>query len=249
MSASLHDLATADSLLVVSDFDGTIAGFSTDAYDVPVNAEAVNALQELAALPNTHVAVLSGRHLEGLHKVCHLQPPVMFSGSHGAESDVDGVVLTEEMAAKLSDIEDRLAPLIAAQPLAFVEAKPFQRVLHVAKLATSDDAAAKQLLARAVALDHTGMSMIVGKNIVEFSVANVNKGTWIAATIERLQPSRALFLGDDTTDEDGFLALRPQDLGVKVGEGETAATMRIADTAAVGKLFSELLEQRRLSLD
>ena len=111
------------------------------------------------------------------------------------------------------------------------------------------DAAAKQLLARAVALDHAGMSMIVGKNIVEFSVANVNKGTWIAATIERLQPSRALFLGDDTTDEDGFLALRPQDLGVKVGEGETAATMRIADTAAVGKLFSELLEQRRLSLD
>ncbi|GAB2518636.1 Trehalose-6-phosphate phosphatase [Corynebacterium atrinae] len=249
MTASLHDLAAAESLLVISDFDGTIAGFSTDAYDVPVNQEAVNALQELAALPNTHVAVLSGRHLAGLHQVCHLQPPVMFSGSHGAESDVDGVVLTEEMAARLSDIEDRLAPLIAAQPLAFVEAKPFQRVLHVAKLAASDEAAAKQLLARAVALEHPGMSMIVGKNIVEFSVADVNKGTWIAATIKRLQPTRALFLGDDTTDEDGFLALRPQDLGVKVGEGETAATMRIADTVAVGNLFSELLEQRRLSQD
>ena len=73
----LPRLATADSLLIVTDFDGTLAGLSTDIYDVPVDADSLAALTRLAGLPDTHVAVLSGRHLDGLRQVCHLQPPAM----------------------------------------------------------------------------------------------------------------------------------------------------------------------------
>ncbi|AKK06921.1 hypothetical protein CMUST_13135 [Corynebacterium mustelae] len=41
----LYSLAATDYLLVVSDFDGTLAGFSTDMYDVPINQDAVAALK------------------------------------------------------------------------------------------------------------------------------------------------------------------------------------------------------------
>lgn len=54
-----------------------------------------------------------------------------------------------------------------------------------------------------------------------------------------------VFLGDDTTDEDGFAALnQPPDLGVKVGEGATQAALRVPDIAAVTEFLEELAAAR-----
>ena len=237
----IKDLATADRLLVVSDFDGTLAGHSTDIYRVPVNRDSLAALTRLAGLPGTHVAVLSGRHLEGLTQVCTLCDPVVLAGSHGAESS-HGVELTDEMRAHLDHLTAQLEPIMAGTPGALVEHKPFQRVAHVA--AVADREVAAELLARAAGIDAGGARVTPGKNIIEFSVADVTKGTWIAAEIGRLSPDRALFLGDDRTDEDGFHALRPQDLGVKVGEGDTAAAMRVDGLPDVARVLTELADAR-----
>lgn len=237
----IKDLATADRLLVVSDFDGTLAGHSTDIYRVPVNLDSLAALTRLAGLPGTSVAVLSGRHLEGLTRVCALGGPVVLAGSHGAESS-HGVQLTDRMREQLDHLTAQLEPLMADTPGALVEHKPFQRVAHVA--AVADREVAARLLAQAEAIDPDGARMTHGKNIIEFSVADVTKGTWIAAEIDRLSPDRAIFLGDDRTDEDGFRALRPQDLGVKVGEGDTAAALRVDGLPDVARILTELADAR-----
>ena len=71
-------------LLVVSDFDGTLAGFDPDPYAVRAHPDSVAALRELAEMPGTTVGVLSGRHVAGLQRVCPLPAPVMMVGSHGA---------------------------------------------------------------------------------------------------------------------------------------------------------------------
>lgn len=244
MTPSLTDLATTERLLVISDFDGTIADLSTNKYAVPINQDSVAAINRLAALPSTQAAVLSGRHLEGLAKVLSLREPVIVAGSHGSESLEHGVLLTAEMREQLTYVEDQLAPIMASYPLAHVEDKPFQRVAHVAELAAIDPAAAAELLERVSAIDPRGARMTTGKNIIEFSVSDATKGTWISAEVARQQPTRTVFLGDDTTDEDGFLALGPDDLGVKVGDGATAAALRLADTAAVGDFLTQLADAR-----
>lgn len=245
--AALTRLVEAERLLVVSDFDGTLAGFSPDIYAVPVNLESVAALTRLAGLPDTHVALLTGRHLEGLSRVCQLQPPVVLAGSHGSESAEHAVPLTEGMRAKLAEVEARLAGF-ASHPATSIEHKPFQRVAHAAALASTDQAAADELLEGVSSIDVPGVRVTRGKNIVEFSVSDATKGTWLAAEIERVRPTVALFIGDDVTDEDGFRALRAGDVGVKVGEGDTAATERIADIPAVAELLTSLADARAARL-
>ncbi|QGU05522.1 trehalose-phosphatase [Corynebacterium comes] len=245
--ATIARLATAEKLLVVSDFDGTLAGFSPDIYAVPVNLDSVAALTRLAGLPDTHVALLTGRHLEGLAEVCPLVAPVVLAGSHGSESAEHAVALTDSMLEKLSAVEEQLAEF-ASHPVVYIEYKPFQRVAHAAALASTDQAAADSLLDAVMSIDIPGVRVTRGKNIVEFSVSEATKGTWLAAEIERVQPTVAVFIGDDATDEDGFRSLREGDVGVKVGEGETAATERIADIPAVAELLTSLADARAAHL-
>ena len=77
LDATLAAVAATPRLLVVSDYDGTLAEFNTDAYAVSTNPTAERALKELAALPDTEVAILSGRHTEGL-KSPALMRPILF---------------------------------------------------------------------------------------------------------------------------------------------------------------------------
>lgn len=244
MTIPIADLATTDRLLVVVDFDGTLADLDPDIYAVPVNYEACAALARLAGLPDTVVTVLSGRHIAGLKQVCPLRAPVNLAGSHGAESDTGGAVLTQDMRAHLARIENQLAPVIASHPKASLEVKPFQRVVHVAEIAREDPAAAQEILERAVEIDHGGAQITHGKNVVEFSAVQLTKGTFLKAERTRHEATRTIFIGDDVTDEHGFRALGEGDVGVKVGEGETAATERIADTAAVAGLLTDLADAR-----
>ena len=65
------------------------------------------------------------------------------------------------------------------------------------------------------------------------------------AALQRLRDAHGstgvLYVGDDVTDEDAFAVLRPQDVGVKVGGGETLAGYRVADPAAVRDLLHLLV--------
>ena len=54
-----------------------------------------------------------------------------------------------------------------------------------------------------------------------------------------------LFAGDDTTDEDALRSLQSQDLGIHVGDGETAARVSVPDIPAMAATLAELADQRR----
>ena len=238
-------LASAEHLAVVSDFDGTLAGFARNAYDVRPEQRSLDALACLAALPHTTAAVLSGRHLDGLKRVCPLREPVLFGGSHGAESSWEESSLSPEMKAHLAKKEEELKEIIARHPGAKLEVKPFQRVLHLRALELQDPDAAAAAYAEGAALSADGFPKTEGKCVVEFSATQATKGTWIEKLRQRVGATAVVFLGDDTTDEDGFAVLnQPLDLGVKVGEGDTQAALRLPDIAAVTEFLEELASAR-----
>lgn len=252
---ALDHLANVEALLVCMDFDGTICPLGTDAYTVTPDPRAISALEALAELPGTDVAILSGRHLDGLRRVCPLGPPVTLVGSHGAEPASGGPELSEDERAYLDDIHHQLEQLISGLPGTFVETKPYQRVLHVVKLAASDPEAAAALLQRAMELPTHGRPVTPGHDILEFSAVDITKGSWLAT--EKTNYAATLFAGDDVTDETALAVLdtRPgADVGVKVRAADAATTADIADTAAnyqlssvkeVAAFLTDLAEARR----
>ena len=57
-------------------------------------------------------------------------------------------------------------------------------------------------------------------------------------------PQGVLFAGDDVTDEDAFAVLGPDDVGIKVGDGHTAAQYRVADPDELAAVLVRFLELR-----
>ncbi len=71
-----------------------------------------------------------------------------------------------------------------------------------------------------------------------------DKGSAVSRLATTVHADVTVFVGDDETDEDVFTRLGPDDLGVKVGEGPSAAVARVADTVTVQLLLAHLLQLR-----
>lgn len=231
---SVRTIARADRLLVCLDFDGTLAELNPDPYAVQIHPLAAEAVRALAATPGTEVAILTGRHLEGLRRVLPDLGAVTLVGSHGAEP---GPPLSDADLAYLEVIQARLEEI--AQPPAYVEVKPFQRVLHVAPV--NDPAAARAMLEEALAVP-TDRPVTEGKNVVEFSAVEITKGSWLARHKKNFDAT--FFAGDDDTDETAMAVLGEHDMGVKVGAKPSLAHHRVDGVAQCAALLAELAKER-----
>jgi trehalose 6-phosphate phosphatase len=172
-------------------------------------------------------------------------------GSHGSEPDADwadeipvGVaVLREEIALELERIASSL-------PGSWVEHKPTSAALHYR---TCDPKPAAKAIAAARSLPERidelrGAIVKNGKCVVELCALPIDKGWALARLMARLHASATVFVGDDDTDEDAFAVLSDHDLGVKVGDGATRASLRIADVVSVELLLAHLLQLRTAHL-
>jgi trehalose 6-phosphate phosphatase len=235
-------------LLVALDFDGVLSPIvpvPSDARPLPESAAAVRALAEA---PDTHVVLVSGRGLADLAAVSGFGPPVLMVGSHGGEFgpgllDGDTPLLTEEQQALKEKLTLALTDLVGGAAGVTLEHKPAGLAVHVRNAAPE---VGEQVLdaVRRGPVTWDGVDAIEGKSVIDLAVLQVSKGTAVDALRERFG-ARVFFAGDDTTDETVFTRLRPGDVGVKVGEGDTAAAHRVADPAELATVLAELTSRRR----
>lgn len=250
LSDALTQLAGVPRLLVALDFDGTLAP-TVDHPDDARASDGVNeAISQLVSAPGTWVALVSGRALGSLINVAHAPAEIALVGSHGAEFRIDGSDTMAALAEDEREVHDKLcaaiADIAARYDGAMAENKPAGCALHT-RLSSRDDALAAEAEALSVIQSMTGGELIShrrGKDILEFTVRHADKGTAVATLRKHFAADAVLFIGDDVTDEDAFLVLRDGDVGVKVGDGATAARHRIADPDAVKDLLTTFADVR-----
>jgi trehalose 6-phosphate phosphatase len=244
---AVHRLAATPRLLVALDFDGVLAPI----VPVPGNARplpaAVAAIRALAALPDTTVTLLSGRGLADLATVSGFSAPVQLIGSHGGEfADRDGAgsMLDDAAHERLHRLSTELRELVADTPGVTLEDKPAGIAVHV-RNAEREVAARVLDGVRAGPASRPGVVSTPGKEVLDLAVLEVSKGAALDRLRSRIDADAVLFAGDDITDETAFTRLRPGDVGVKVGSGDTAAEHRVPDPPAVAALLETLLTARR----
>jgi trehalose 6-phosphate phosphatase len=240
LARALTEAATVRRLLVTSDFDGTLAPIVNNPADARPLAEAATALVELADLPDTTAALISGRALETLHELSAMPSTVQLVGSHGAEfasgftHDIDRDLL--------QTINDQLAAIAAELPGVAVELKPASVALHVRNASTEDGKAALAAARKAAA--SWDAQATEGKAVLEFAVISTDKGEAVDILRDQHNADVVVFFGDDVTDEKAFRRLRDGDIGVKVGPGDTLAAFRIDTPDDVAAALEFLLDAR-----
>ena len=127
-----------------------------------------------------------------------------------------------------------------------LERKAAAVVLHTRDVDRSA-AAAATAAAIEVGRRHPGVHVMPGKEVVELSVSAADKGSAVTHLAGVSSSDATLYVGDDTTDERAFAALRPSsgDLTVKVGADETVAAHRLPEPEAVVELLEQFVEARR----
>lgn len=245
LHAALGQLARSPRLLVSSDYDGVLAPIVADPAAARPLPGAISALRQLAELPGTAVALISGRSRADLAERSGLSGEsgeVRLVGGHGAEL-AEGLHLTAEQAALHQRLARALAELVARHQGVWLESKPASLVVHT-RPATPEVATAARSAAMAGPGSWPGVTAGTGKEVVELSVVPTDKGTALTTLRKQTAADAVVFLGDDVTDENAFAVLGDGDVGVKVGEGPTRARFRVPDPPAALRVLELLLAAR-----
>ncbi|MFJ5699365.1 trehalase-like domain-containing protein [Arthrobacter sp. NPDC093139] len=240
----LKILARTPGLLVACNYGGTLCaaeGISTET--LPLGGAAI-ALRALAALPNTHAAVISGRSLRDLAAVSRLPAEVHLVGSHGAEFDMGfahGLSLATESV--LQQANQALLESIGAYKGISIERKPVAVSVHTRPAAPEIVAEAAQKaeeVAKAL-----GLFFIVDGSVLDLSVVEPSKADALEHLRSRLGVSAALYAGDAVSDEFAMATLRGPDMGLWVGELPSQAKHRLRDPESFARVLAILFELRR----
>ena len=224
------------------DFDGTLVDLAPTPESVKVPPGLVALLLALQAQLGGALAIVSGRKLDDLdqflaplqlptaaeHGACYRPQPTDSRSAHPAVQM--RLIVLPDFHARVPEV----FALAARHPGLQLEVKSACLALHY-RHAPELETQAHQVMQQALA-QLPDMALMAGKRVFEIKPAHVSKGQAIRDLMQHppFAGRRCVFVGDDVTDEAGFLAVHALGGdGVKVGTGASAAASRITSPAAV----------------
>ncbi len=222
------------------DVDGTLLEIAARPELVQVPDGLPSLINRLSAAHGGALALISGRPLAQLDRL--FQPwQGAAAGLHGLERRrADGILdclVDDEGAAALDRLRPKFAAIVADGSGLILEDKGGTLAIHYR--ATPQREPEIRAVAEAFHREMASvLRLITGKMVVEFQPRSVDKGRAVAAFLAEppFLGRRPVFVGDDTTDEDGFAEIRRRGgVAVRVGPlgGATAANYRLPSVEAV----------------
>jgi trehalose 6-phosphate phosphatase len=229
---TLPDLRNPDRLALFLDFDGTIVAIANRPDDVRLNPETREALADLNGLLAGALAIVTGRDIATVDRF--LAPlRLSIAGVHGLmRRDAQGHTYAAVVDSGLpTAIERAVSPLLEKHPGLLVERKYGALALHYRGYPELEQASIEAM--ESVLGEFREIEVKRGKMVVEVKAIGGNKGAAIADFLNEkpFAGRRAVFAGDDVTDEDAFVLVNARGgISIKVGPGTTLATYRAAGT-------------------
>jgi trehalose 6-phosphate phosphatase len=223
--------------LLAFDFDGTLAPIVEDRGAAALRRE-TRALLRAAALLYP-CAVISGRARADVAARLDGVPLVGVVGCHGAEPGFGPLdrTLERRVASWGGALEGALRGCVGVE----IEDKRFGIAIHYRRARVWRDAE-RRALAAAGALP--GATVLRGRAVVNVLPREApTKGDAVAALCERLGARRAVYVGDDRTDEAAFRSDAVA-LPIKIGAGPSAAAHWLPDQSRVDDLLRALVRAR-----
>lgn len=229
MSIALHQdvraafferLRTAAPRVLLLDYDGTLAPFTSDrdhAFPYPGIPELVSRIIRIG----TRVVLISGRPATQLLFLSGIHPHPEIWGSHGLERLLtDGSYRLDAPTAEHQSALRAVASSLQSRGLSsYIEIKPGGIALHWRGLSrdqrTPLEAKVRDLFASAV--QQHGLQLLPFDGGLELRVPGKNKGDAVSTILtEAGSQVAAAYLGDDQTDENAFRAIKGWGISILV---------------------------------
>jgi len=235
--AALRSFFDGDTLLAF-DLDGTLAPIVPDPSGIVIPEQTRESMKRLCALAK--VVILSGRGCDDARSFLDFEPRLIV-GNHGAE----GLPGWESREKEFRDIcagwkEQLRRRLQDASDGIVLEDKTYSLSLHYRNAVRRDDAYSR--IIGAIWALVPAPERIPGKfveNIIPQGAPR--KGRALLEVMRCLGASRALFVGDDDTDEDVFCLRYERIFGIRVGAAQsTVAEYYLNEQEEVSVLLHEI---------
>lgn len=228
------------------DIDGTLLDIEPHPDDVIADTELIQLIDRVCRAAQGAVAFVSGRAITDIDRIfAPLRLPT--AGLHGAEVRFPDGSRVTTAPGLLDPMRPALRRLVADNPGLLLEDKGATIAVHYRQ--RPDLAGLVESSVDAMGVSDP-LSAIHGKCVVELKPSALDKGTAIS-TLLALPPFLGrvpVFIGDDTTDEEGFRLVNDRDgLSVRVGDSNTpsCAHMRLAEPAALRALLANFIDNHR----
>ncbi len=244
-----RELEKASHVLLLFDFDGTLAPIVAQPGQARLLPEAHRALLRLARVRRCTLGFVSGRSLGDLENHV-LVPHSFYAGNHGLEWEGPGVGPFRarprpELLQALRQVRERVGKELDHCPGILVEDKGLSLSVHYRGAPRERLRDVQQRLARLAKRFHRFLQVKRGKMVFEFRPSGgPDKGRIVLATLHRLQNEYSVrpltfYFGDDTGDEPAFAAVSGFGYGVHVGKprANSAARFRLANPEEVAEFL------------
>ena len=198
------------------------------------------------------MAIVSGRKLADLRKRVGIRQ-IYYAGNHGFEIKGPGKIIIhpKAQAAKpiLRKIKNALKQALKNISGIIIEDKTYTLSVHYRMVKDSQMKRVKEIFAHTLQpyLKGKKVKITSGKKVFEIRPPVLwNKGQavlWFLKKIAKKNKVTPVYIGDDTTDEDAFKALKKIGITLRVGKSKNSAALKVLrDVNGVYKYIASLAE-------
>ncbi|MBQ0924941.1 trehalose-phosphatase [Saccharopolyspora endophytica] len=238
-------------LVLVLDFDGTLAPIGTDPTEVVLSSQARDVLQQLSR--HGPVSILSGRDLQDVRHRVHLDG-LWYAGSHGFELvGPDGAVFAQDIGEPalrgLNEAEQFLREELKTVPGARIDRKRFALAVHFRNVHPGSTGEVRSVVER-ISRTLPMLRLAHGRQVIELLPdVGWNKGRalrWLLQRMESAAPGAVpVYAGDDYADEDALHEIHDDGIGIVVrsrehGDRLTWAHYGVDGSSSLTALLSRL---------